>query len=682
MANILIVDDEMSIQRLLQRILEKAGHRCTLAGDSATARKIMVGEAFDLVICDIRLPGESGVELAGHISENYTDVARIMLTGIDDPEIARATIAYGAYDYLLKPVKKNRLLISVANALKRRELEIANRTYRENLEQRVMERTERLRGTIDRLEETRKALARSEAQYRQVVESANSIILRFDPEGRIRFFNTFAQAFFGYSEAEILGKSIFETIVPVVDDNGKAVKQVLEAIRRDPDAFKSNTNQNVAKDGQRFWVSWTNRAILDENGAVAEILSIGNDITQTVFSEERIRLMATAIEQMDECVVITDGEGRIEYVNPAFEAVSGYAAAEVVGRHRGILHPEPYDGTDRKDSLPPYKTDTVWRGTYFSRKKNGNAYKVKATLSPVKNGESRITHYVIIKQDITQDLKMEAQLRQAQKLEAIGQLAAGIAHEINTPMQYIGDNIHFLETGYKVLQPVLEKIGEIPELPGDEASCHAFVEALHKISRETQLDFIISEIPATIRDTLEGIESVAKIVRAMKEFSHPGVENKDNYDLNRAIEQTVIVARNEWKYVADLDVSLDPTIPVFLCYAAEINQSILNMIINAAHAIADRVQTDGNGRGRIGIETRRLGEWAEIRISDTGSGIPERVRDRVFDPFFTTKPVGKGTGQGLALAYSAIVEKHGGELTFETEVGKGTTFIARLPLSE
>jgi signal transduction histidine kinase len=176
------------------------------------------------------------------------------------------------------------------------------------------------------------------------------------------------------------------------------------------------------------------------------------------------------------------------------------------------------------------------------------------------------------------------------------------------------------------------------------------------------------------------VARVAKIVRAMKDFSHPGFEAKAPTDLNQAIESTVTVARNEWKYVADLDLVLDPQLPLVPCLPGEINQVILNLVVNAAHAIGDVVGAGAGGKGRIRVSTSRQGDWAEIRVQDTGAGIPESARARIFDPFFTTKAVGKGTGQGLTIAYSVVVQQHGGTIEFETELGQGTTFLVRLPL--
>jgi signal transduction histidine kinase len=195
------------------------------------------------------------------------------------------------------------------------------------------------------------------------------------------------------------------------------------------------------------------------------------------------------------------------------------------------------------------------------------------------------------------------------------------------------------------------------------------------------VEYLTAEIPNAIAQSLEGVERVAKIVRSMKDFSHPGGETKQAVDLNRALESTLTVCRNEWKYVAEAVTDFDPDLPLVTCLPGECNQVFLNLIINAAHAIGDKLAGRPDDKGAITIATRRDGDRAEIRIIDTGTGIPEKHHARIFDPFFTTKEVGRGTGQGLAIAHCVITEKHGGTIHFETEIGRGTTFVVRLPIS-
>jgi PAS domain S-box-containing protein len=277
--------------------------------------------------------------------------------------------------------------------------------------------------------------------------------------------------------------------------------------------------------------------------------------------------------------------------------------------------------------------------------------------------------------------QLEIQLRHTQKLESIGALAAGIAHEINTPTQYIGDNATFLGGVLPNLLACLQTQRQIlldrqsgPVAPNREAELLGQIEKL-------DLDYLAEELPKAIQQTLDGVARVAGIVGAMKEFSHPGREGKVLVDLNRLIQSTLIVSRNEWKYVATLETELDPALPPVPCMQGEISQAILNLVVNAAHAIAEAQGIAKSDQpGIIRIATRQVGKELEIIIFDTGTGMTEPVREHIFEPFFTTKPVGKGTGQGLAIVHAVVVEKHGGRIILETHVGQGTTFHLFLPL--
>jgi signal transduction histidine kinase len=197
---------------------------------------------------------------------------------------------------------------------------------------------------------------------------------------------------------------------------------------------------------------------------------------------------------------------------------------------------------------------------------------------------------------------------------------------------------------------------------------------------KADLDYLVEEIPKALSQSLDGLDHIATIVRAMKEFSHPGGDEKQAIDINHAIHNTVTVCRNEWKYVAEMVMDLDQNMPLVPCLPGDFNQVILNLVVNAAHAITDAINDREGRKGTIYISTRHDGDWAEIRVGDTGTGIPDKHRGKIFTPFFTTKEVGRGTGQGLAMSRSVIVSKHDGTISYETEIGKGTVFIIRLPL--
>ncbi|HTS66632.1 MAG TPA: ATP-binding protein, partial [Candidatus Acidoferrales bacterium] len=325
-------------------------------------------------------------------------------------------------------------------------------------------------------------------------------------------------------------------------------------------------------------------------------------------------------------------------------------------------------------------TKTAYRTDSLSFEREGKSRFLGLHVQRIPTPDSTGPRLILTGADVTERKVLEEQLRQAQKLEAIGQLAAGIAHEINTPIQYVSDNTRFLRDSFARLNQVFEAHLELLAAVQSHTDPSPLASKVQSLMESARVSYLRAEIPKSIEDSLEGAGRVAEIVRAIKEFSHPGPSEKTALDINRAIESTVLVSRNEWKYVADLNTDLDPSLPPVFCVPGEFNQVILNLIVNAAHAIADVVSSKPGAKGAITVSTHRDGEWAEIRVRDTGTGIPEQVQPSIFNPFFTTKGVGKGTGQGLAIAHTVIVQKHGGTLTFDTAMGAGTTFKIRLPL--
>jgi PAS domain S-box-containing protein len=381
-------------------------------------------------------------------------------------------------------------------------------------------------------------------------------------------------------------------------------------------------------------------------------------------SEERFRLIATTIDEV--FWMVTPDIAKMLYISPGYEQVWGRTCASLYEDPRSFIEAIPPDERDGfLAAVERRKTGDRFDQEYRIIRPDGAVRWIWDRGVPIRDATGQIISFVGVAQDITDRKHLEGQLSQAHKLESIGQLAAGVAHEINTPIQYVGDNIRFLETAYREVLPLAELGRAIQGATLDDI----------------ELDYLQEEVPKAVAQALAGVEQVASIVRAMKEFSHPGSEGKIAVDINRAMESTITVSRNEWKYVAEVRTDFDPCLPQVLCLPGELNQAFLNLIVNAAHAIADVVRDTGR-QGTISISTHCNASWAEIRVADTGTGIPEPIRARIFDPFFTTKEVGKGTGQGLAIAHSVVVGKHQGTISFESAMGVGTTFLIRLPLGD
>ena len=371
--------------------------------------------------------------------------------------------------------------------------------------------------------------------------------------------------------------------------------------------------------------------------------------------------------------------GLVVYITEQAALAYGYNVDELIGMKPGrIISPEDRANT-RWMAIDMIKGNSKVPYEYSVITKNNNVRWILETVSPIiYNGRPAILGNCI---DITERRKREILNLHSQKLESVGQLAAGIAHEINTPIQFIGDNITFMKGAF---QDIISLSAILDAVKKDDLLSHEVAkDILARIQEkedEIDLDFLKKEVPQAIDQSLDGLKRVARIVQAMREFSHPGGENKTDMDINKAIESTITLTRNEWKYSAELTTNLAPDLPIVQGYPADFNQVILNIIINAAQALQEKGGKGGPEKERIEISTRQDGKEVEICIRDTGPGIPAEAQSRIFDPFFTTKEVGKGTGQGLSIAQNIIVKKHGGKIFFETKPGEGTAFYIRLPM--
>ena len=360
------------------------------------------------------------------------------------------------------------------------------------------------------------------------------------------------------------------------------------------------------------------------------------------------------VRNSSDLTLVCDVDGTLRYVSPASLAILGAADEALTGTPLGDrLHPVDRDPVLNR--LRELSTDEDAGDSLHCRirRDDGSYLLMEASFTNLLE-DPAVAGIVANLHDVTERSRLEAELRHAQKLESVGQLASGIAHEINTPIQFIGDNVRFIGDAF---DDVLK--ATVP-------------------SSKVDIDFLAAEVPQAIAQTLEGVERVAAIVRAMTAFGHPGNDDKSPTDLNGAVRNTLVVASNTVKHVADVAVELGDLPPVW-CHAGDINQVLVNLVVNAAHAIADNVGTSSR-RGMITIRTFVDGDDAVLQVADTGTGIPKDIAGRVFEPFFTTKEVGRGTGQGLALAYTLVTDRHAGSISFVSGDAVGTTFTVRLPV--
>jgi PAS domain S-box-containing protein len=528
----------------------------------------------------------------------------------------------------------------------------------------------------------REALLESERKYRQIIESIGKdyFFYRHTIDGIVTYVSPSISQMLGHSQEEFQTHyAEYLTDNPVNDEAIKMDSLVANGV-----PLPQHEIEIYDKIRTKHWLEVTEVPVFDKDGKVIAADGVAHDITERKRAEEALRtsllLWESSFNAINDVVCLLDSENRITRCNVAMQKITGKPPDGIIGQTIWeLLH-----GTSGpSEDCPVIRArQTLHRESTVMTL--GDRW-VTATVDPILDDAGDFAGAILIIQDITERkraederAKMHTQLLQGQKLESIGQLAAGIAHEINTPTQYIGDNTRFLQEALVPLCSLLVKYRELLEAEKMGRATGEIVREIEALAESADLEFLLAEIPKAIEQSLDGMQRISTIVGAMKEFSHPSPAEKVPVDINRCLATTITLSRNEWKYVANMVTDFDESLPRVPCIQAEFNQAILNLVVNAAHAIAGVVGTSDE-KGEIKVTSRRDGDWVEVRVADTGTGIPEAIRSRIFEPFFTTKEVGKGTGQGLAISRSAIVDKLGGTITFETELGRGTAFIVRLP---
>jgi PAS domain S-box-containing protein len=665
MKKILVVDDDKPLRGAISLALRRQGYEVLDAADVAVGLALAIEHKPSLVLSDVNMAGGNGFELLKELRARPETLAIpvIFMTGQPQKADARFSMDQGADDYLAKPFSMDELLAAVRARLQR-QAGINQASEAKSQTERLMAE-EKLRLLTSALE-----------------AAANSITIT-NSQGRILWVNSAFSKLTGWFADEVIGQDLR------ILKSGRHPPKFYADLWGTITAGKAWHGElvNKRKDGSLYREEMTITPVCDANGAIQNFIAIKLDITERKRVEEALRDSEEKFRQLaanvsDVFWMTSPDSQQMHYVSPAYE--------QIWGRSTESLYAHPHEWVEAILPEERERVLAVFGGLmtnepevsveYRIARPDGTVRWVHDRGFQVRDAAGKLVRLTGIASDITERKRLESQLSQSQKLETVGQLAAGIAHEINTPTQYVGDNTRFVKESFAAISKVLQSHNELLAAVKNNAVTPELLARADDILVTSDLDYLCLQIPSALAETLEGVERITKIVRAMKEFSHPGSKEKTPADLNKAIESTVTVAHNEWKYVADLKLDLDSDLPLVPCFLGEFNQCILNLIVNAAHAIGDVVRNKPGTKGKITIQTRHDENEFEVRVADTGTGIPESARPKIFEQFFTTKEVGKGTGQGLSMVYASIVKRHGGTVTFETEVGKGTTFIIRLPL--
>ena len=585
-----------------------------------------------------------------------------------------------------------------------------------------------IKDAVDKYKKTvvdRDRILDMERMFSDILEHSINEIYLFNAEDyTFKLVNECARVNLGYSMSELGELKPYDIVMDVSDKEFRELVEIADISENRASTFyayflrKNGSHYPVELHVQKLSLADVDAYVMvamditDLRKQQTDILQKQKEI-DNVSNELAYQKIALS-EHASVCVI--DDDKNIEIVNDRFCKMTGFDMNHLVGQSFFSLTDHVQQADDASSIDNTISRGDIWQGELMLHTCSGVSRPTKSTITPFYNEDAEIYKYVVVSTDISEQKavlremeiinetlhaakeelmvrnmeiekahkeleKSHAVMLQSEKLASVGQLAAGIAHEINTPIQFVGDNTRFLKDSFEDIFSLIGEYAKLVKLAENHQTFSEAVSAIKSASHEIEIDYLAEEVPSAIKQALNGVDRVSKIILSMKEFSHPGVDNIEYIDLNHAIESTINVSRNEWKYVAEMVTDFDSTLVSVPCYAGEFNQCILNIIVNAAHAISDN-RSDHDPLGRITVSTCNTGDTAKITIEDTGTGMPEEVKNKVFEPFYTTKSVGKGTGQGLAIAYSVIVQKHGGSLQVDTEVGKGTIFTIHLPLQQ
>ncbi len=655
---ILLVGNDREAIAQLKDALTPHNYTCIHSSNAEQALEAIQQVQIDLVISSTAMPGMSGIEFIKQIATHWPHVLRILInSNSSNKMIANATSSGYLDAFLDGPFNSTKLVRLVDDVFSRQ-----------------------LQKTSDNLNQAIQSVTYTQRQQQQLAQglfsgitlNTQNVILMLDAYYKITYWNNAAQQMFGYSAETAIGNTL--GLVLVEDQNlTDILNQVTQSSSINPYMPTHQTIELAARhhSGAAFPIELTASAYQHDDSW--HIVCSIRDITKNKLAESSLRasedMFHNVVEKNNIGILAISRLGNCVFANKAAKNFIGEDHSELTKK---ILNHPP--DPDKHNEIKIDKDD----GDYVIAEVNSTRTLWKG--SPVE---------LIMLHDITARKKAElkakeheAKLQQIQKLESLGQMAAGIAHEINTPTQFVGDNAKYLQEAFADIESLLVAYDKLQDAIKNNNEVEEAAASAQSLMEEIDLDYLRKEIPNAIEHSIQGTQRISNIVQSMKYFSHPGKQTKEPTDINATIECAINIARNEWKYDADMSTELSPELHPVPCFPGEFNQAIINMIINATHAIKEAKQKDPERKGEIRIQTIKDEDWAQISISDNGTGIPEEIQNKIFDPFFTTKEAGVGTGQGLAIAYTTIVDKLGGDIAVTSEIGKGSTFTIRLPTEE
>jgi len=656
MKKILIVDDNKENLYLLETILKDSGYRVVSAGNGKEALKRLRAEAFDMIISDILMPVMDGFHLCCKVKgdKELKDIVFVFFTATyTDEKDERLALKMGADRFIRKPIGPNEFIKIIQGVIKDEEAgklgsnpflekdKDVYKLYSERLVKKLEKKMLDLEREITERKQTEETLREIEKKYRTLLETTSEGYWMLNPELKTIEINESLCKMLGYRHDEMLGKTPFDF---TDDENRKIfIEQTSKISATDHRSYEITLKK---KNGQDLHTYFNASTIRDESGLMKGSFAFVTDTTERKKAEEKLNRLAVAIEQTAESVFITDRNGTIQYVNPAFERLTGYSHKDAVGQNPRILKSGKQDALFYKQMWDTLTRGNVWKGRLVNRKKDGSLYEADATITPVLDKSDNIINFVSIKRDVTHETELEKHLIQAQKMEAVGILAGGVAHDFNNILTTIIGNASLM---------------------------------LMDVARDSALGEEIEEIK------IAG-ERGASLTRQLLAFSRKQIIRMEILDLNKLLTDIKKMLRRLIGEDIELVMIQEPSLWRVEVDPGQFDQVIMNLAVNAKDAMpmggklivkTANVDLDGYFFKEYGVE-EHAGPYVMLSLSDTGSGMDKETQERIFEPFFTTKETGRGTGLGLSTVYGIVKQSNGFIWTY-SEPGKGTTFKIYLP---